>query len=205
VIQHFFAPQQGAPDPHQGLPERATCRIEGPTIPKCVDQQMQNVTSASQLLQEITSSMCPAQFNASCSAAERDIAGEEVLKVFMRERILFLQDLPWWYKRFGLLPVMRIKPLRPFLRGPQLLLRWMQLQFSYVSQLEGCCTMMVRGFHRGFSLPQGASPRAALVNAIVGRQVRTFAVSMPRYVTCSNHLMAEGLSMQMTSLRSQPS
>ena len=88
----------------------------------------------------------------------------------MRERVLFFQDLPWWVQRFGAMRVLGISPLRQFVHDGTLH-KWMQLQLSYVTSLEGTCGSLMGGVR--FHMPLGASPRAMIVNAILDKQVRS--------------------------------
>ena len=69
-----------------------------------------------------------------------------------------------------------------------LMLRWLQLQYSYVMQLKECCSMMER-ISMLFGLPHGASPRAMLVNEITGRRVRSCISSFASL--CSRHVLVK--------------
>ena len=78
---------------------------------------------------------------------EREVPNGQT-EAYMRERIILLQDMPWWYERFGEIPVLRIGPLRPYWESG-LLYKWCQLQ--YVRQVEGPLQHLEDGHHSLFA------------------------------------------------------
>ena len=102
------------------------------------------------------------QHNSTCKAEERDCAGEFVLELYIRDAVIFFQDMPFWYQKFPELPLWRIAALQPFWKGPApVLIKWMNLQLQFVSAMES----RLQELTIAFPLQSVTNCRAQLVNA----------------------------------------
>ena len=108
------------------------------------------------------------QYNASCSADDKDLAGEFVLELYMRDAVIFLQDMPFWHEKFPDLRLWKIPALAPFWTAENpVLVQWMNLQRAFVGAMEQQRTALARPFSGSL-----ANVRAELVNAYMAQLVR---------------------------------
>lgn len=98
------------------------------------------------------------------------MAGEFVLELYMRDAVIFFQDMPFWYDRFPELPLWRIPVLLPFWRGgtTSVLAKWMNMQRFFVSSMENVLRDITAPFAQQWS---NAPPQAQLVNAILAQRI----------------------------------
>ena len=99
------------------------------------------------------------------------MAGEFVLELYMRDAIIFFQDMPFWFDKFPDLPLWRIPALLPFWKGgvDSVLMKWMNTQRFFVHALEKVLKDLTAPFAQQWS---NAPPQAQLVNAVLAQRVR---------------------------------
>ena len=103
------------------------------------------------------------------------MAGEFVLELYMRDAIIFLQDMPFWYEKFPDLRLWKIPALRPFWTAENpVLVQWMNLQRAFVDAMEQQLKALARPFSGNLT-----NVRAELVNAFLAQLVRVILKSFP--------------------------
>ena len=93
----------------------------------------------------------------------------------MRDAIIFLQDMPFWYEKFPDLRLWKIPALQPFWTAENpVLVQWMNLQRAFVGAMEQQLKALARPFSGNLT-----NVRAELVNAFLAQLVRVILKSFP--------------------------
>ena len=93
----------------------------------------------------------------------------------MRDAVIFLQDMPFWYEKFPDLRLWKIPALAPFwtVENP-VLVQWMNLQRAFVDAMEQQRIALARPFSGSLT-----NVRAELVNAYLAQLVRAVFDNLP--------------------------
>ena len=122
------------------------------------------IAIATSRLQRNDMLLCHLQHNATCSKDDRDVAGEFMLELFMRDALIFMQDMPFWHEKFP--DLWKIPALAPYWKpGNPVLVQWMNLQRAFVAAMEKQLEALSQPFSGNRNV------RAELVNAYLAQLV----------------------------------